>query len=232
MAKSQIIKDLANSSIDLSTALKRAKVLFSELGNEELLNWVNCEISGYPEDASLPDYRILRGNLVGSYMKGSMASHLKWTNVSIPLGKMPEEVKEELLSIYLFEGVDALKHLIQINEKSEKRLGKQIPADYFPVFNKYNNDPFMIITSARVEVSMHNLANIISIIENKLLDSLLLLEKEFGNLDELDIDLSGKSSSEIEEIANKISVLIYNDNSITIGDKNKIQDTSINTSNE
>ena len=67
----------------------------------------------------------------------------------------------------------------------------------------------MIITSARVEVSTHNLSNIISIIENRLLDSLLLLEKEFGNLDNLDIDTSGKSSSEIEEIANKITVLVF-----------------------
>jgi hypothetical protein len=232
MAKSQIIKDLANSTIDVGTALKRAKVLFSELGNEELLKWVNCEISGYPDNASLPDYRVLRGTLIGSYMKGSMANHLKWTNVSIPLGKMPEETKDALLSVYLFEGVDALEHLIQFNENPENRLGKQIPADCFPLFNKYNNDPFMIITSARVEVSTHNLSNVISIIENRLLDSLLLLEKEFGNLDELDIDTSGKSTLEIEEIANKITVLVYNDNRVTIGDGNKIKDSSINTPSE
>ena len=88
MAKSKIIKDLANSNIDTITALKRAKVLFSELGNEKLLNWVNFEISGYPLDADLPSYRIEQGSLMGSYMKGSMASHMKWTNVSIPLGKI------------------------------------------------------------------------------------------------------------------------------------------------
>ena len=136
------------------------------------------------------------------------------------------------MSVYLFEGVDALEHLIQFNENPENRLGKQIPADCFPLFNKYNNDPFMIITSARVEVSTHNLSNVISIIENRLLDSLLLLEKEFGNLDELDIDTSGKSTLEIEEIANKITVLVYNDNRVTIGDGNKIKDSSINTPSE
>ena len=63
MAKSMIIKDIANGTIDTTTALKRAKILFAELDNAELLNWVNYEISGYPVDANLPDYRIERGAL-------------------------------------------------------------------------------------------------------------------------------------------------------------------------
>lgn len=48
MAKSKIIKDLANSSVDTMTALKRAKVLLSEIDNEDVNNWVNYEIAGYP----------------------------------------------------------------------------------------------------------------------------------------------------------------------------------------
>ena len=41
MARSAIIKDLANSTVDTMTALKRAKVLFAELGNDDLLEWVS-----------------------------------------------------------------------------------------------------------------------------------------------------------------------------------------------
>lgn len=76
MAKSKIIKELANGTIETTTALKRAKVLFSELKNDKLSNWVDYEISGYPKDYNLPDYRIIKGNLSGSYFKGSMASHM------------------------------------------------------------------------------------------------------------------------------------------------------------
>ena len=36
MAKSKIILDLANSSVDTMTALKRAKVLLLELGNDKM----------------------------------------------------------------------------------------------------------------------------------------------------------------------------------------------------
>lgn len=225
MAKSKIIKDLANGEVDTSIALKRAKVLFSELDNEKLLEWVNCEISGYSSESQLPDYRIIEGNLMGSYFKGSMASHMKWNNVSIPLGTMPEDIKRDLLSVCLCDGIDALKRLIQIDENTEGSLGKQLPADAFPIFNRYNNDPYMIITSARVEIGSHCISNIISIIENRLLDALLILEKEFGVLDELDISVSEKTPGEIDEIANKITVLIYNDNRITIGNDNKIKDS-------
>lgn len=85
----------------------------------------------------------------------------------------------------------------------------------------------MMITSARVVIGEHIISNIFSIIENKLLDMLLILENEFGCLDELDIDTSTKSEEEIEAINNRILVLVFNDNSITIGDRNKIKDTTV-----
>ena len=227
MAKSKIIKELANGVINTTTALKRAKVLFSELKNETLLNWVNYEISGYPENNPLPDYRILSGKLMGSYFKGSMASHMKWNNVSIPLGNMPEDVVDKLLSVPLYEGVDALIHLIQQNEKAEGNVGKIIPADLFSAISFYNNDPYMIITSAQVIVGSHHVTNIITTIENKLLDALILLENEFGNLDELDIDTSTKTAEEISKLTKELIVIIYNDQSVNIGDGNRIKDSNI-----
>ena len=63
MAKSKIIKDLANSSVDTITALKRTKVLVSALNNAEISKWLNYEISGYPEGAVIPFYRKVQSNL-------------------------------------------------------------------------------------------------------------------------------------------------------------------------
>lgn len=227
MAKSKIIKDLANGIIDTQTALKRAKVLFSDLQNEDLLKWVNSELVGYEKVEDLPDYRIIEGTLFGSYFKGSMSQHMKWTNVSIPLGKMPEDIKAALLNVYFYDGIDALKGLAKKAEGNEGQLGKSISADTFPIINKYNNDPYMIITSACSTIGSHNITNIISIVENRLLDALLLLEKEFGCLDELDLSYSEKTEVEIENIARKVAVIIYNDNSIKIGNGNKIEKSSI-----
>lgn len=227
MAKSMIIKDIANGAIDTTTALKRAKILFAALDDAELLNWVNYEISGYPTDANLPDYRIERGALKGTYFKGSIASHIKWNDVSIPLGKMPADVIDEFLSVPFYDGVSALKQLVENSDNGQ--LARPIPADLFPFIAKYNNDPYMNIVTARVVVSTHCVTNMFSVIENRLLDALLLLEKEFGILDDLDIDTTIKSPEEIQSIAKRVYVIVYNDQSVHIEDGNKIKDTDITT---
>ena len=41
MARSSIIKDLANGKVDTMVALKRAKVLLSDFEDEAILNWIN-----------------------------------------------------------------------------------------------------------------------------------------------------------------------------------------------
>lgn len=227
MAKSQIIKDLANSSIDTMTALKRAKVILSEFDNEDIMNWINCEIAGYPEDASLPNYRITQGHIVGSYFKGSMANCMVFENVSIPLGEMPDEYQEKILNIQFRESVNALNHLLNNSIKNNENIYQNIPADFFPAIAKYNNNPNMIITSAKVHIGSQIINDIFSIIENKLLDILILLEKEFGNLDKLDLDTTSKTPEELQTITDKIVVIIYNDNSVTIGNDNKIKNSSI-----
>ena len=56
MAKSKIIRDLANGEVDTITALKRAKVLVSDLNNDEILEWLDYEISGYPTEAIIVIY--------------------------------------------------------------------------------------------------------------------------------------------------------------------------------
>jgi hypothetical protein len=227
MARSKIIQDLANSKVDTMTALKRAKVLLSELGNNELLNWINYEIAGYPSEVILPVYRIKHGNLIGSYFKGSMASHMTWTNVSLPLGKMPDDKKDEILSVQFREGVEALKQLSENSADGSGQLGKVIPADFFSAIATYNDDPFMIITSARAVIGTHCILNIFSVIENRLLDVLILLEKEFGNLDELDLDVQSKTPEELQDITKQIIVIVYSDHSVNIGDGNKITRSDI-----
>lgn len=232
MAKSKIILDLANSSVDTMTALKRAKVLLLELENDKLLEWVNCEIAGYPSDAEVPEYRVVQGNLMGSYIKGSMANHMKWNNVSLPLGKMPDEIRDRILNVSFHEGVDALKKLLESTDDEERQLGATLPAEFFPIIAKCNNDPYMNIISARVVIGSQFVQNIFSVIENKLLDIFMILEKEFGNLDSLDIDVSGKSEEELHKISERMVVVIYNDNRVTVGNGNKIKDSNIASSIE
>lgn len=223
MAKSQIIKDVANNLVDLQIALKRVKILLQEFDDKKLLEWVNYEIEGYPSDDKVPEYRKILGQPYCSYFKGSMMNHIIYTDVPLSLGNMPEEHKQEFYYMYMTQGIETLKHFVA----EDKEIGRVIPAEYYPYIAKCNNDLGMIITSAVVKFNMSDVINIFPRVENKLLDILRYLEKQFGKLDDLDIDLDSKSKDEVNEIKNNIYVIIYNDQSVTVGDKNKINGSNI-----
>lgn len=228
MAKSRIIKELANSEVTISTALKRTKVLLQELDNQEILNWVNYEIEGYPKGEDVPEYRMITGQLRGTYFKGSMASHMTYNNVPLSLGKMPDETKRDFLIRPITEGIEALNETIEQTDKGGT-FAFVVPADFYPIIAHFNNDPYMMIVSANVELSIPQIRNIFSKVESKLLDILAFLEKKFGLLDELDIDVEAKTDEEIKEIINHIYYIIFNDNSVEIGDKNKINNSTISS---
>ena len=231
MAKSKIIKDLANGTISTHTALMRTKVLLQEFDNDSLLDWVNCEIEGYPDSAQLPKYRRIKGVLRGSYFEGSIAVHIKYTDVSLPLGTLTTEQKDAILTTNITQGIEALKELISKNgEGRESEIAKPIPADFFGLIALANNNMGMIIQSARVVLSTPDLYGIFPRVESKLIDILSYLEKQFGNLDDLDIDITSKSQEDIEGISDHIHMIIYNDFSVTIGDKNKINGSEIASS--
>lgn len=227
MAKSQIIKDIANSDVDIQTALKRTKVLLQDLENDDLLNWVNYEIEGYPDEIEIPDYRVINGQLYGSYIDGR--NNMKYTNAPLSLGNLPDDIKKDFLTFEIRQGVEALKDMI-VESKKNDRLVNQISAEFYPCIARANNNPSMVIAEAVVVLNMAEVLNIFPKIENKLLDILLYLEKQFGNLDDLDIDIECKSDMELKNIINHIYVLMYNDKSVNLGDNNKIKNSDIASS--
>ena len=132
MAKSRIIKELASRQVDISTVLLRTKVLLNDIGDQSLIDWINCELSGYPESDELPDYRVYQGILKGTFLlKYRNGRYEQHTNVSIPLLQMPEDQKEKLLSVYFYDGVDALNEMYSYSESDNPLLEKPIPADSF-----------------------------------------------------------------------------------------------------
>ena len=160
-----------------------------------------------------------------------MANHITYNHVPLPLGNLPDEIKEDILTIKIRQGIEALKGVIAESEKNNNsRLMKPIPAEYYPYIAQANNDLGMMIATASVELNMPKVLNIFPKVESKLLDILSYLEKQFGNLDDLDIDIESKSEKELNNIINHIHVLIYNDKSVTLGDNNKIKNSNIASS--
>src|SRR5260370_5408794 len=66
----QIQGDLLNQGVALSTILRKAKVLASQLRSEELSNWVSQELDGYKSNDNLPDYRVFSTSCFGTWTNG------------------------------------------------------------------------------------------------------------------------------------------------------------------
>ena len=201
MARSKIIKDLANSSCDLSTSLKRARVLIQLLGDTQMLKWIDMEMTGYSNKDDYPEYRKPLGELIGTYLIGTPRTNAKYSNVSIPLGTMPEKEKKEFLTGYINQGISVLENMLK---NPDVKFAKSVPADFYPYITAFNKNPYMNIAAANVNIDKMQVMNIIPIVEKKLMDILILLENKFGNLDELDIDVSSKTDEEIKEIHNEL----------------------------
>ena len=58
-----IINELVDSDKSIASPLLKTKVLASRLKNNDLLTWVNSELSGYIND--VPNYRIFGCSITG-----------------------------------------------------------------------------------------------------------------------------------------------------------------------
>ena len=220
MAKSELIKDLARNKIDLESALKQLKLLLIDLNKSELVDWVNYELQGYPKDVELPLYRLYRGSLKGTFLN----FNTQCSNVPIPLkADTPAVVKEYTEKVCFRESISSLMRL----QSAEGRVQLSIPGNLLPSIQGCAAVSMTYLMSACIEVSDIAVTEIISTVENKIMDILVALEDEFGVLDNLEIDLSSTADKEIKKTQQIIYNIIY-DNHIEIGNNNKIKDSSFN----
>lgn len=222
MAKSQIIKDFTSSSIGIDIALKKLMVLLHDIGDRSLIDWVKNEISGYKdEDINLPSYRKLSGVFSADYLVGNSYRYTSYTNSSLPLSHLDNEFYENLLAVHLTQSISTLEILAENKESLEK----SVPPEFFHIIQEGSNAK---ITNARVLINFTVIKDLLSKVNAKIVEILLMLENEFGSLDDLDIDISLKKPEELNTIIQNIQVVLY-DNSIHIGDNNKIKNSKLIT---
>jgi hypothetical protein len=97
-----------DSSVPLSTLLRKCKVLAARLGNPEFKQWIDAELNGYASKDALPPYRVLNTHSKGHF-SGPFQSGLR--NADIPLLCVPEEWRESMGHCYLMQPIAALESL-------------------------------------------------------------------------------------------------------------------------
>lgn len=215
MAKSKIIKELANNDISLEVALNRLMIIASDIENEELSQWAENELNGYGDTSDLPAYRnVTNARFVYSGING----RFQMNRVPLPLAEMMGRESNEL-SVNIQDGIKALNESLTSNVECARDIT-------FMAGVIYQNTGITCTEILQI-VPKNAIENILSTIKSKLLKVLIRLDKEYGSLDDLDIDISAKTPEEIHTINVAINNYIFEDKSIKIGDKNRIDNTDI-----
>lgn len=218
MAKSKIIKELANNQISMEVALQRLMIIASDLGNEELLGWAETELRGYSQNDALPEYRNIHSiHFVYSGINGSY----KVTNCPFTFTSVLEEELSDIYNVPIMDSVSSLQNFIDNPETHSYRRD-------FSMLNGYVLQRTGIqCTSIYQTVPLNFLQKIMSQIKTILMNVFLKLDKEYGCLDDLDVDTTTKTPDEVEAINKVVNNYIFIDNSVNVGDKNKLKGSGI-----
>ncbi|UUV99151.1 hypothetical protein [Vagococcus luciliae] len=178
MAKSQLIKDVATNQITVEETLQRLLIITDDLNIVEMKEWIKGELNGYSNLEMLPDYRKKVGNrIIYSGINGSF----QITNQPLPISFIPEEMRDVVLNPKIKESISSIEKTLL----DESEIGVDLTSLAGAIYNKTGVQCYSIFQ----EYSLMSLSEITSNVKNKALLMLLDLEKEFGNLDSLDIKL-------------------------------------------
>lgn len=223
--RSQLLKDLVASNPDLESIFSRLSIILSDLPendeNMKINEWIDNELSGYSASTLLPEYRKILGTAQGTFVVNGFT---KYSKALVPLkaSKIPKEYIEEIEIIKIKNSIREIQSIIKGNDL----IGVPIPTEVLHAGSTFE----LQILSTTIQIHGSQLMEIESILKKKLRKIILELEKQFSNIDDLDISEEiTKNPRKSEETMKTIYNILVSDNSIKVGDKNKISKSKFNT---
>lgn len=217
-----IINDLTDSSKSLNEALLKTKVLATRIKNDDLLKWVNFELSGYKNNRDeLPDYRHAKATFLCTIQQGWNQQ----SNVPLPLMLFPQEFRDRFLTF----DVDDSIHLLEEHSKDPAgSIYKDFPPDMCAWLTGQMLDRdkhHMRILELRLIVQVGQFIQALAVVRSRLLELVLKVEAEFPNLDELikkQLVMQEDFKEKMDNIVHQTIINAGDGNTITAGNKNTI----------
>jgi len=171
-----LLKEIQESAVeagDVAVALRKSKILASRLNNSDFKKWVDSELNGYPDDDSLPDYRI-KPAIAKGYFSGYAGSSLN--NAGIPAYCLPEKFKDFARKVYIRQGIGSVEAIVG-DATTNRTLELPWPPDLVALVGTkiYEN---MSCLSAWQELSTAAFVGIVEAVRSKLIDFVLEIERE------------------------------------------------------
>ena len=218
--RSKIIKDLIMYNINILQPMESLYFILVYIDDEGIKKWVSNELNGYKKNDEIPSYRNANAILIGNVQVG----YALYKNINIPLS--------DLKAIEMFTKIeirDPISTIMQMAKAENESEDHSLVLEVNPVLVNHYQQTNGDVISAHRKLSLYTYNNILAMIKDKLLEIFKVLESNYGNLDELYIDFSDNLKKDV--VIKEIESIVYNDNSINIGDNNKIEDSIVGDDN-
>ncbi len=176
-----LLEDIQNSAVDaksdLGTLLRRCKLLAARLGSQPLEDWLIWESNGYPDDVQVPDYRIWRLEIRGTFA-GWGGSSLR--NVPIPYASLPERARESYQNYKCRQSIATIEAMLT---KAKEGILYTDTADLM-LFLGQNVYQGMNCIEVKALFGASALVELLNSVRNRILDFALALWKEAPNAGE------------------------------------------------
>jgi hypothetical protein len=161
-----------DSKTDITTVLRKAKILAVRLHDPEFQTWVDHELSGYGDRSSLPPYRVVRVEV-----RGHMTRYgLHWNDAPIMTTFLPEKLRDWGEVCYLSQPMAAIASLAA-SVQDGSPLQVQWPQELAVKFGARGYDGFECLGAWQI-ISPHALVAIVDTVRNRILEFSLRIEAE------------------------------------------------------
>lgn len=208
----ELIKDLVNDSITLSQGLTKAKLIAYKIENDTFKDWIFNELNGYSNPDILPEYRIIPCDL---YSKINVP-YQGTRKIPVEASALDKWLNGKLYKMNVLQSVSTIEDGIK-EAKGQGQFGyENLPQGFVQKIREMTNSPEIMEVHRRIQYSQLN--SIINLIKQKLIDTLLELDKVFPNL-EIEYEPSKEAKKEASTI---ITTNIYGGNvnsNVGVGDE-------------
>lgn len=203
----QIVDILSSKDGSLTDSLLKTKVLLHNLGQTELVVWVNCELNGYSEEQELPGYRNVQAQVLANLTSISFQAN----SHPVPIAHLSKEQREGFEIAKMRQSIAVLE---KFSQNPEGSLESPIPLEANAILGN-SLAPGVSIQRAWSQIEVSSIVQILTEVRSRLLDFVLLLKDQLPD----EPSQAEKQSVDTKSLFN--NAILGDNATIIIGDKNK-----------
>jgi hypothetical protein len=171
MILDDIVALLSDESSSLTAALLKTKVLLHNIGKKELVEWANNELNGYPDEAQLPEYRVLPSVVLANLNSMTFQAERH----PIPIAHLGADREASLEHTPMYQSLAVLQEM----SLRKEGLMRAIPMEWIGIL-ELGLARGVRIQQAWCHISADDITGIFLQVRSRLLDFLLELKDTVG----------------------------------------------------